>query len=324
MFDTLVQAIVNGVVSFCSDFLFPLMFVGFFVAITLKSLILASTQRQIWFGKEFEKRVVRLLSAEGAERHGSFYHHTKRILEITYYQLFEVRAIMMRRKLDYVTSPLDRLFGTQPACAIAVQDTLQQIKHLNRDKDQPDFLNISKTTFSRNPYFARLFGWLNLGTLNDLVNLLPGLYIIGGIFGTFLGIMEALPELSHLNLSDPEGSKLIMDTFLLKIAFSISTSIVGIIFSVTLTIIYSTMSPEKKYLALIDSYSTCLNRLWNYSLENTVLADKAKFDEHRDAIEALAELSVEKGLQQARDNKDRDAYSPATTPEPEEKLKKAS
>ncbi len=290
------QALVDAVVSASSDLLFPLMFLGFGIALFLKSLVAFTIRRQQWFAREFEKRIVRHLESKELVRQGSFFVALKKLLERTYYELFEIRGIMMRRKLDYVTSPIDRLFAIQHGSALLVRDTMHEVKFLHKDRD-PHFVDVSKSVCSKNPCFGKLFGWIPMGPLNDLLNLIPGLFIIGGIFGTFLGIMEALPELSQLDLKDAEGSKIVMDTFLLKISFSISTSIVGIIFSVVLTIFFALMAPEKTFLKVVDVYTRCLTRLWEASETNEVPAKLEEFDEHRDPLEALAQLAVEKGVQ---------------------------
>ncbi len=315
------QALVDGVVALSSDLLFPLMFLGLFVAIIGKSLVVFTVRRQWWFAKEFEKRVVRQLEKKDLGRGGSFYINLKRLLERTYYNVFEVRGIMMRRKLDYITSPADRLFAIQHGCALLVRDTLHEVKFLNKSKDNPHFLDVSKSVCSRNPAFGKLFGWIPLGPVNDILNLLPGLYIIGGIFGTFLGIMEALPELSNLNLKDPEGSKLIMDTFLLKISFSISTSIVGIIFSVLLTVFYTMASPEKLFLRVVDLYNRCLTRLWESADSNDYNLPLDEFNEHKDPLEALAHMALEKELDVAHSADKEDGRSQG---ESGEENKKAS
>lgn len=306
----MIRVAIDAVVALTSDLLMPLMFLGFGITILLKGLVVFTVKRQWWFVKEFEKRSVRHLESKEVAHGGSFYMTAKRLLEKTYYQLFEVRGIMMRRKLDYISSPVDRLFAIQHGCALFVKDTLQEIRFLRKEKDNPNFLAVARSTCQKNPSFGKLFGWLPLGPLNDVLNLIPGLYIIGGIFGTFIGIMEALPELSHLDLKDVEGSKIIMDTFLLKVAFSISTSIVGILFSVTLTMIFTLLAPEKIFVKIVDLYDRCLTRLWELSETNNIPKEEQDFDGNKDPLEALAQLALEKGIFEAEKQHRKDSLDP--------------
>ncbi len=296
IFQSAADGVVSGLVNVMADGIYPMMFVGFFATVFLKLLVVYTIKRQQWFSREFEKRIVRHLDRFNHEESEkiSFYLSCKRLLERTYYELFEVRGIMQRRNMDYISSPLDRLFAIQHGCARFVKDTLKEIRFLKHKGDNPRFLEISKTVMGNNPAFSKLFGWIPLGPLNELLNLIPGLFIIGGIFGTFLGIMQGLPELGNLDLKNPEASKVVMDTFLIKIAFSIGTSVIGIFFSVLLSVMYSLIQVEKVYMKVVDTYDRCLTRLWEISTDNIVPLNLASFDEHKDPLDALAQMAVEK------------------------------
>jgi hypothetical protein len=232
----------------------------------------------------------------------SFYIACKRLLEITYYEVFEVRAILKRRNPDAIMTVADRVFLVQPGSAKLVTDTLRQIKYLKHGNERPKFLEISNTIFRNNQCFNKVFGIIPVSVFNDFLNIVPGLFIVGGIFGTFLGIMKALPELGGMNLSDVEGSKLIMDGFLLKISFSMSTSIIGIILSVAMTFCNTFFSCEKVYMETVERMSNELDTLWNISSSNKLPLDVDSFQADRDPIEILAEdliakeLSVEVGF----------------------------
>ena len=312
MLQNTAQALVNGLVSVMSDFLYPMLFAAFILTVILKGLVVYNVRRQWWFAKEFEKRVVRYTDKITNPQGKSFYMTCKRLLERTYYELFEVRGIMMRRKLDFVSSPIDRLFAIQQGCAWYVRDTLREIRHLRNRTENPRFLDISKTVNAANPCFGKLFGWIPIGPLNEVLNVIPGLFIIGGIFGTFLGIMEALPQLGQLDLKDPEASKIIMDAFLLKVSFAIRASIIGITFSVALTVYYATLTAEKLYIKVVDIYDRCLTRIWECSEHNDVPANLTAFNEHRDPIEALASLALDKEVAKSK-HSDRFAYAPSET-----------
>ena len=64
---------------------------------------------------------------------------------------------------------------------------------------------MTKNVFDNNPNFKKVMGVFPVQASHDVLNILPGIFIIGGIFGTFLGIMAALPELANMELSDVEG-----------------------------------------------------------------------------------------------------------------------
>jgi hypothetical protein len=292
----LVQKMVDGVVVFATDLLMPTMVVFFIGAIVLRVLTWYTVKREYWFSHEFSKRVRKFMDLRDDKSEQSFYIICKRLMEITYYELFEVRAIMKRRNPDAIMTVADRIFLVQQGAARIVTDTLKQIKYLKYNNDRPKFIDISNNVHANNPCFNRVFGLIPVNVSNDFLNTVPGLFIVGGIFGTFLGIMKALPELGGMNLSDVEGSKLIMDNFLLKISFSMSTSIVGIIFSVGMGLANTFFSSEKVYMNAVEKFERELDLLWNISSSNKMPAEVHNFEAERDPIEVLAEDLISKEL----------------------------
>jgi hypothetical protein len=297
----MVQGIVDGVVVFATDLLMPAMAVFFVLSITLRALMYYTVKREDWFSKEFAKRVRKFMDARGDNADQSFFVVCKRLLEITYYEVFEVRSIMKRRNPDAIMTVADRVFLVQQGSARMVSDILKSIKYLKWG-ERPKFLEISNNVLRNNPCFNKVFGIIPVGVFNDFLNSVPGLFIVGGIFGTFLGIMKALPELGGMNLSDVEGSKLIMDNFLLKISFSMSTSIIGIILSVLMSLANTFFSCEKAYMETVERLENELDTLWNMSSNNKLPGQISTFEADRDPIEVLSEdliareLNVEVGF----------------------------
>ncbi len=292
----IIQGMVDSLVVFATDLLMPAMGVVFIGAICARFLVYYTVKREEWFCKEFSKRVKKFMDARDEKAEQSFYLVTKRLLEITYYEIFEVRAILKRRNPDAIMTMADRVFLVQQGAARIVIDTLRQVKYLKYGQERPKLLEISNNVYKNNPCFNRVFGLFPVSVLNDILNVIPGLFIVGGIFGTFLGIMKALPELGGMNLSDIEGAKLIMDNFLLKISFSMSTSIVGIVLSVTCTLLNTFLGCEKIFMETVELYENEMDILWNMSSSNKLPADVSNFDADRDPIEILAEELISKEL----------------------------
>ncbi len=291
--------VLDFLVTFGKELLLPFLSISFFAAIVLRTLVYWTVKREQWFVDQFELRVQRHFVSQGNKRVQSFSYTLKRILERTFYELFETRSIMRTSKTDNILAPTDRLFLIQQGSAYLVRDTLKYAATLRKDaevEEKDELIEVSQQVLSLNPCFSKLFGIFPIGPLNDFLNQLPGLFIVGGIFGTFLGIMKALPELQGMNPSDAEGTKLIMDAFLVKIAFSMATSTLGILYSVTFTVFNSFVSPEKVFVDVVGKYQRILHQLWRRSETNEMPADLTSFDENRDPVEALAELSLQKEL----------------------------
>lgn len=303
----LVNDFIDGLVLFATDLLIPFMCLLFFGSIVMRVLVYYTVKRQEWFAREFQKRVDRHVDSEDFENKSySFYMITKKILEKTYYELFEVRAVMKRRNPDYIMAFSDRVFLIQQGTAWFVRDVLKQLRFLPYEKQShPKIFEISKSTFQRNPCFNKVFGFMPASIATELLNMIPGIFIVLGILGTFLGIMKALPDLGNMDLADIEGTKLVMDQFLLKISFSMSTSLMGIVLSVLMGFTNAFFSPTKAFIDAVERMEVSLYTLWNISSNNSIDSSVRDFDENKDPMEALAEQAIDKQVSKrlAKENK---------------------
>lgn len=291
----LINQFVNGIISFANDLLMPLMVVAFFGALVLRAMIHLTIKREEWFAKAFQKRVYDyLLKKNNDKKHTSFYVTAKILLEKTYYELFIMRAILKRRNPDIIMDKADRIFLVQQGCARLVKDTLKHIQFFRYDMHRPKTLEITSQIFEKNPHFNAVMGYIPIGTANEILNLLPGIFIVGGIFGTFLGIMSALPELGNMDLADIDKTKQVMDHFLVKMSYSMITSILGIILNVVMTFVNAMFNPSKVFMDIVERYDNALDTLWNSCSDNLLPSEIEDFDEHKDPIEALAEDAVNK------------------------------
>lgn len=327
MTQMMVQRLIDFLVDFATDNLIPLMAVTFVIGMLLRGLIYVTIKRSDNFAKEFEKRAAKFLDEEPTHTHLSFYVLSKKLLEKTFYELFEMRAIMKRRNPDYIMAMSDRVFLIKQGAAYLVRDTLKKVRFLKFKESKPKLLQLSNSVMQNNPCFTKIFGVIPGAPVNEVLQILPGMFIIAGIFGTFLGIMKALPDLGEMKLTDVEGTKMIMDQFLLKISFAMSTSIVGILFSVSMSFLNSVLNPKKLFVRVVERFEHTLDILWNRSDNNRVPDKLKEFDEHRDPIEALAEQAIEAELEKrrSRDKKSEDEKkAPPPTAPPPPKTDKAS
>lgn len=271
--------------------LIPMMVVGLVLGVVFRYLIYKTVRRHEWFAMEFEKRVNAFIEEEDPlqRKETSFYSLTKKLLTKTFYEVFELRDRFHRRKRDRVESIGDRLFLVRSGSAWFVKDLLKQIKFVKWNSDQPKLLNITKTTIQQNPYYNKVLGLFSIGLFNDVLAVLPGLFVIGGIFGTFMGIVNGLPKLGGMNLNNVEMSKQIMDGFLFEVAFAMNSSILGIFCSVVMTIVNTVYSADRYFTQTIDRIEASLDLLWYRSDHN----DFRKSDiEDADPSEALAEQTL--------------------------------
>lgn len=130
MLESLINKVVENGIVVAADLLMPFMLLFFCFAVTLRCLIYFTIKREDWFTKEFAKRVNKFMVQRDDTVEQSFYVVCKRLLEITYYEVFEIRSIMKRRNPDAIMTLTDRVFLVQQGSARLVSDALKQIKFL--------------------------------------------------------------------------------------------------------------------------------------------------------------------------------------------------
>ncbi len=289
--------LMGSFLTFATIGLVPFMVLLFMVGAVLKGLIYYTVRRQEWFSKEFEKRVDHFIEERNPDSKVSFYMIVKRMLEKTYYELFRVRYAMKRRKPDFLMTVSDRVFLVKQGAAFFVHDILKPLRHINYvDSNHPKLLSTTKKAFARNPSFSKILGIFPSSRLNDVVNILPGIFIILGVFGTFVGIMNSLPLLGTMDLNDIDAANATMNNFLIKISFAMSTSLVGIVLSVTMSFLNAALAPEKVFIAAVDRLEAALDALWHLSSDNSVPENLVEFNENRHPDEVLAEQALNEDL----------------------------
>ena len=288
------EQLLQNTVKYLINYLPYGMGVVFLFAAYFRWTIYYTVRRHEWFAKQFENRVHKFIDSDDSNNMTdvSFYSLSKKILEKTYYEIFAIRDRSKNGNSDHVMSMNDRIFLVKQGCAWLVKDILKQLKHLKWSKETPKLQQITRATLHHNPCFNKVFGILPMSALNDLISILPGLFVVAGILGTFLGIKGGLVQLGGMDLSDIEGSKTIMDNFLHEIGFAMGSSITGIGFSLLLHVINTSLSPERVYISLVDRFESSLDLLWYRSDNNIVPKDMEKFNENRDPMEALAEEAL--------------------------------
>ena len=276
----------------------------FAAAVFLRWTIYYTVRRHEWFARQFESKVFKFIDSDANKNltQASFYVLAKKIFEKTYYEAFAIRDRNAQNQPDFIMSKSDRLFLVKQGCAWMVKDILKQLRYLKWSKETPKLQQITRATLHHNPCFTKVFGIIPMSALNDLITILPGLFVVAGILGTFLGIKGGLVSLGGMDLADADGTKRTMDLFLNEISFAMASSVFGIAFSLTLHIYNTTLSPERVYTSLVDRFESAMDLLWYRSDNNIVPDDVGKFDENRDPVEALAEEALNLEIAKTKKN----------------------
>lgn len=263
--DSFLNNLISGFITFGADKLMAVMVAIFIVGLVLKFLVFFLLRRELSFSTAFETRTHRYIGGQYSDLKpfSKFHDLVEYLLKRTYQESYLIRKKQNRkRKDDSRVALMNKVFLIEEGVKTLVQDTLRQTRYHNNDSVSPDFGNIAKFVFRSNPYFTKLWGFISVGMVNNISSILPSLFIIGGIFGTFLGISKGLPALKLIDPADVAGSQMILRNFLESMTFAMYSSVVGILLSVLFTICNSVFSLNAIYLKLVDKFTQSLEILW--------------------------------------------------------------
>ena len=263
--DSFVNNLISGFIAFGADKLMIAMIVVFVLGILLKLTVFLLLRRELFFSSSFETRTHRYLNGKYSDVRpfSKFHDLVEYLLKRTYQESYLIRSKQHRkRKEDSRVALINKVFLVEEGVKLIVQDTLRQTRYHDNDDERPDFSSITKFVFRSNPYFTKLWGFIPVGMVNNLSSILPSLFIIGGIFGTFLGISKGLPDLKLIDPSDVAGSQMILRNFLESMTFAMYSSVVGILLSVLFTLCNTVFSFNATYLKLVDKFTQSLEIIW--------------------------------------------------------------
>jgi hypothetical protein len=270
--DIITQFVVNHLVTSMAHLVMPIMLISFVLGCALRLFLYYYARAQNNFTIEFEKRIRASLDMTGSDemlRPQSFQLFLGDILDLTRFECFDMKNSRRRSSSDHVSGFADRLFLIGDGVKRAILDTKRLVKYLRRDEASLARLSgVSRTVFDSNPYFNKVVGIFPVGLSHELTNTLPGLFIVGGIFGTFLNISHGLPELGNIDLTRPDEAKQIMDLFLLSVSQSMVKSIVGIFLSVAMSLVNTFFAPEQLYMGALNRFTGTLEMAWNETVTN--------------------------------------------------------
>lgn len=266
--DAVSQLLMANIFNVASSYIVPVMGVLFVIAVLMRVSLFWVIRAELRFAREFAVRLhfyLRAVAHGEAPRVGSFSRLIRALLEKTYLECFEINDRYKLRSLDKVESLADRLFMLHAALQRCVEELVVQLGYLKKSVERSgrnDFQDIVRSTFDTNPYFSRVFGILPISTINELLATLPGLFLVLGIFGTFMGIAAGLPELGNMDLSNIENTKQVMDGFLVHISAAMIKSIVGIGLSAFMGVLNTLLSVETTHYTAITRLSDSLALAW--------------------------------------------------------------
>lgn len=160
-------------------------------------------------------------------------------------------------------------------------------------KTPPNFHELTQRVLNQDRNWTKLMGVLPIDGISRLIDILPNLFIVFGVFGTFIGIAMALPEIAKIDFNNLEGSQQTLTSFVLNVTFAMKTSIAGIFFSLILTLLNTFFPIKEMRVRLFKKMENCFQSLWYHIHKETYEADDEK-SILKSILNCLKEIQQEK------------------------------
>jgi hypothetical protein len=126
----------------------------------------------------------------------------------------------------------------------------------------PNFSELSHRILGQDPHWATMLKRIPVEGVSRLIDIMPGLFVVFGVFGTFVGISMALPEIAKIDFANIEGSGQTLFNFVKSTAFSMEASIAGIFFSIVMTVMNALFPIKDMRHRIHKKVETSLQTLW--------------------------------------------------------------
>ncbi|MBT3586888.1 MAG: hypothetical protein HN509_18400 [Halobacteriovoraceae bacterium] len=126
----------------------------------------------------------------------------------------------------------------------------------------PNFSDLSDRILEHDQNWNKLLRFFPTDAVSRMIDTLPGLFVVFGIFGTFIGISMALPEIAKMDFNNLEGSGEILTQFVLAVTYAMKTSIAGILFSLVMTILNTAAPTTGLRRKTYKKVSNCFENIW--------------------------------------------------------------
>ena len=140
--------------------------------------------------------------------------------------------------------------------------TIQSESSVFNVKTPPNFSELTHRVLDQDKHWRTLLGFIPIEGVSRMIDILPSLFIVFGVFGTFIGISMALPEIANIDFNNLEGSQQTLTSFVLNVTFAMKTSIAGIFFSLILTFLNTLFPIRDMRNRIFKGVENCFQALW--------------------------------------------------------------
>lgn len=134
----------------------------------------------------------------------------------------------------------------------------------------PNFEQLTDRIMSEDENWSKILGVVPIDGVTRLLDVLPTLFIIFGVFGTFVGISLALPEIAKIDFTNLENSGETLSQFVINVTFAMKSSVAGIFYSIILTLLNTFFPVEASRARTFEKVENMMQLLWYHIHADTV------------------------------------------------------
>ncbi len=125
----------------------------------------------------------------------------------------------------------------------------------------PNYTEITYRVLAEDRHWKQILG-MPVEMLVRVMDILPGMFVIFGILGTFIGIASALPQIGAIDMNKIADSGPILNQFIEAVSLSMRASIAGIFCSIVMTLLnalYPIYAPRAEVRRNLER---CFELMW--------------------------------------------------------------
>lgn len=155
----------------------------------------------------------------------------------------------------------------------------------------PNFSELTQRILGQDSHWSMMLKRIPIDGVSRLIDIMPGLFVVFGVFGTFVGISMALPEIANIDFNNIDGSGEILSRFVTKTSYAMETSLAGIVFSVLMTVMNALFPIKDMRHRIHKKVETSLQTLW-YHVQLSSKAENEMLEVLKALNETLQKMQV--------------------------------
>lgn len=251
---------------FFADNLIYIMGCGLVVALFFRYLAYRASQRDKIYFKTFARGVEKTLEAEASQNVDDVDSWMTQLL-------VKVVSLIPDRSLRF-----GAFNGAQKEGSFRFQDKeslaefaegkksiLHGIKqHLDVFKSPypPNFSELTYKILDQDKQWNSVVG-MPFDVLSRMLDVLPGLFVVGGILGTFIGVAHGLPKIAQIDLNKINESTPVLTQFVESVALSMQASIAGIVYMIMMTVLNTLFPIHASRIEVEKNLERCFEIIWH-------------------------------------------------------------